>query len=506
MTDASRPRFCPSASTTYQRRSTVPGLALRVVTGRLVTSTNMTTRRRGAPRERPRSLGKCGHCRNLGVRPPGLRKSEMATNGTPDNRWSGPARDPVAGAPMETRSVSRCVAIAAHGKRCQQSPFRGQPLLLASHPEPQDLGPEPAAGRGRAGIASTRSGRARRAEERRRASSGGRRADRSGGVGGPGGRALRRLSEVLGPERVEELLDFLEGPAEGAYLHRARARAACSPSAASPSAGAPAPDRLRPDGSPWALLERGVRRPADAGRDGGGAPRSLRRPRAAARADEDGPLPSARARRSRSRWSWPSWPRRSSCSRATACSRWGPAAATRRRCSARLAARVHAVEVRDGAGAACRREPGGGRGRQRPRCTQGDGTAGWPPGAPYDAISVAAGARAVPPALLEQLAAGGRLVMPLGRRPGASAWCGCAGTRRARTGSRTCGIPVRFVPLVCPIAAPASRTAAPGRAWPRGGAGRACTGGRQVGARGRRQAALLAPALARLHGSRRVSS
>ena len=28
---------------------------------------------------------------------------------------------------METRSVSRCIAIAAHGKRCQQSPFRGSP-------------------------------------------------------------------------------------------------------------------------------------------------------------------------------------------------------------------------------------------------------------------------------------------------------------------------------------------------------------------------------------------
>jgi len=28
---------------------------------------------------------------------------------------------------MESRSLSRCVAIAAHGKRCQQSPFRGSP-------------------------------------------------------------------------------------------------------------------------------------------------------------------------------------------------------------------------------------------------------------------------------------------------------------------------------------------------------------------------------------------
>lgn len=27
----------------------------------------------------------------------------------------------------KTRSVSRCVAVAAHGKRCQQSPFRGSP-------------------------------------------------------------------------------------------------------------------------------------------------------------------------------------------------------------------------------------------------------------------------------------------------------------------------------------------------------------------------------------------
>ncbi|MEQ8834381.1 MAG: hypothetical protein RIB67_08025 [Miltoncostaeaceae bacterium] len=28
---------------------------------------------------------------------------------------------------MESRSVSRCIAVAAHGKRCQQSPFRGSP-------------------------------------------------------------------------------------------------------------------------------------------------------------------------------------------------------------------------------------------------------------------------------------------------------------------------------------------------------------------------------------------
>lgn len=44
----------------------------------------------------------------------------------------------------------------------------------------------------------------------------------------------------------------------------------------------------------------------------------------------------------------------------------------------------------------------------------GDGTLGWPEHAPYDAIVVAAGGPEVPPALLAQLAPGGRLVMPLG--------------------------------------------------------------------------------------------
>ncbi|MDQ3333600.1 MAG: protein-L-isoaspartate(D-aspartate) O-methyltransferase [Myxococcota bacterium] len=43
-----------------------------------------------------------------------------------------------------------------------------------------------------------------------------------------------------------------------------------------------------------------------------------------------------------------------------------------------------------------------------------DGTLGWPPNAPYEAIAVAAGAPKPPPSLLDQLAVGGRLVIPHG--------------------------------------------------------------------------------------------
>ena len=44
----------------------------------------------------------------------------------------------------------------------------------------------------------------------------------------------------------------------------------------------------------------------------------------------------------------------------------------------------------------------------------GDGTLGWRPYAPYDAILVAAASPDIPEPLLEQLAEGGRLVIPIG--------------------------------------------------------------------------------------------
>lgn len=46
----------------------------------------------------------------------------------------------------------------------------------------------------------------------------------------------------------------------------------------------------------------------------------------------------------------------------------------------------------------------------------GDGTLGWPEGAPYDRILVTAGGPQVPETLRDQLAVGGRLVCPVGDR------------------------------------------------------------------------------------------
>ena len=46
----------------------------------------------------------------------------------------------------------------------------------------------------------------------------------------------------------------------------------------------------------------------------------------------------------------------------------------------------------------------------------GDGTVGWPEEAPFEKIIVTAAAPEVPPSLLEQLAEGGRMVIPVGGR------------------------------------------------------------------------------------------
>ncbi len=86
---------------------------------------------------------------------------------------------------------------------------------------------------------------------------------------------------------------------------------------------------------------------------------------------------------------------------------------------AELAAQVTSIERHDRlATEATRRLRAAGYG-ERVRVVVGDGTAGLPDEAPFDAILVTAGGPAIPPPLIEQLSRdGGRLVMPVGTREG----------------------------------------------------------------------------------------
>jgi protein-L-isoaspartate(D-aspartate) O-methyltransferase len=73
----------------------------------------------------------------------------------------------------------------------------------------------------------------------------------------------------------------------------------------------------------------------------------------------------------------------------------------------------------------------------------GDGSRGWAEHAPFDKILVAAGAERTPPALLEQLKPGGRMVLPLGPAEGQRLTVIDKGAEDGRTRVREL-IPVRF--------------------------------------------------------------
>jgi protein-L-isoaspartate(D-aspartate) O-methyltransferase len=75
----------------------------------------------------------------------------------------------------------------------------------------------------------------------------------------------------------------------------------------------------------------------------------------------------------------------------------------------------------------------------------GDGSLGVPERAPFDAIAVAAAAPTIPSALFDQLAEGGRLVVPRGSRFGQEL---VLVTRTPDGPTERMSIPCRFVPLV----------------------------------------------------------
>lgn len=76
----------------------------------------------------------------------------------------------------------------------------------------------------------------------------------------------------------------------------------------------------------------------------------------------------------------------------------------------------------------------------------GDGTAGLPEHAPFDAVVVSATARTVPAPLAEQLAEGGRLVMPIHEELGETVVL--FGKRHGRLVQERLLTPARFVPLI----------------------------------------------------------
>jgi protein-L-isoaspartate(D-aspartate) O-methyltransferase len=86
----------------------------------------------------------------------------------------------------------------------------------------------------------------------------------------------------------------------------------------------------------------------------------------------------------------------------------------------------------------------------------GDGYRGWPAHAPFDAIVVTAAPDHVPPALVAQLATGGRLVIPVGTQAaGEQELLVISRDARGVTTRRT--IPVRFVPFTGEAASDSAR-------------------------------------------------
>lgn len=81
------------------------------------------------------------------------------------------------------------------------------------------------------------------------------------------------------------------------------------------------------------------------------------------------------------------------------------------------------------------------------RLRHGDGYYGWPEAAPFDGIIVTCAAGHIPPPLVEQLAVGGRMLIPVGKRFGTQYLILVTKNDDGTISSRNL-MAVRFVPLV----------------------------------------------------------
>jgi protein-L-isoaspartate(D-aspartate) O-methyltransferase len=109
-----------------------------------------------------------------------------------------------------------------------------------------------------------------------------------------------------------------------------------------------------------------------------------------------------------------------------------------------LAAQVFSIE-RVGGLLDRAREAIRGAGARNVSLLTGDGTLGWREYSPFDAILVTAGAPHLPAPLVEQLAEGGRLLIPIGDREQQTL---ALFTRRGGVIERRDIAPARFVPLI----------------------------------------------------------
>ena len=89
-------------------------------------------------------------------------------------------------------------------------------------------------------------------------------------------------------------------------------------------------------------------------------------------------------------------------------------------------------------------------GYRRVTVRHGDGYAGWPERAPFTRIIVTAAPEELPQTLVDQLAVGGTMVVPVGPRSGDQELRILRKTERGVVSERS--LPVRFVPMVKPPA------------------------------------------------------